>query len=441
MATVNIPSYLDDPNYRYKMPKLKAKIEGRGNGIKTNIMNMGDIARSLKRPPEYPTKFCGCELGSASKFEGAEGKAIVNGAHTEADLQLLIDKFIDKFVLCPNCRLPEVDLMVSKNRVKGKCNACGFSGDMDNAHKVGTYILKNPPDGGDSTMGKKASKKSKEERQKERALKARAKEDGSDAGDEDPVSAGKDEESGEKKHRHKSKKTDKEKSAGDKEKKDRDDKKKKEKKKEKKSSSTKTKSAVTTHGSDDNSSTVGSEDKSPAVTAPSKDVLDFDSEEIHQVISRLTTFLHGNGERPTPSHFFQEVRLLQVAQDFDSVLRVYVSLCSLFPQTLDVQTFKARLPHLQAICDRSVSGDNVLEALEEFAFRHANGASGHYARLCSELYHADMVEEEVFLTRYKANTKKASSTAFEKAREAAAPFTTWLSEAESASDSSGSGSE
>lgn len=83
---------VDDPNYRYKMPKLKAKIEGRGNGIKTNIMNMSDIARALKRPPEYPTKFCGCELGSQSKFEVAEGKAIVNGAHTELDLQQIIDK-------------------------------------------------------------------------------------------------------------------------------------------------------------------------------------------------------------------------------------------------------------------------------------------------------------------------------------------------------------
>lgn len=34
------------------MPKLVAKVEGRGNGIKTNIVNNVDIAKALDRPPE-----------------------------------------------------------------------------------------------------------------------------------------------------------------------------------------------------------------------------------------------------------------------------------------------------------------------------------------------------------------------------------------------------
>jgi translation initiation factor 5 len=100
-----------------------------------------------------PTKFCGHELGSQSKFDPSEGKAIVNGSHTQQDLQLLIDKFIDKFVLCEQCKLPEIDLLLKKNRVGYRCNACGNQGQVDNRHKLATFIMKNPPDGGDSTLG------------------------------------------------------------------------------------------------------------------------------------------------------------------------------------------------------------------------------------------------------------------------------------------------
>ncbi len=40
----------EDPTYRYKMPRLVARIEGRGNGIKTVIVNMADIATAINRP-------------------------------------------------------------------------------------------------------------------------------------------------------------------------------------------------------------------------------------------------------------------------------------------------------------------------------------------------------------------------------------------------------
>ena len=60
--TVNIPSTNTDPAYRYKMPKLVAKVEGKGNGIKTNIVNLKEIATAIHRPPEYVCKYFGTEL-------------------------------------------------------------------------------------------------------------------------------------------------------------------------------------------------------------------------------------------------------------------------------------------------------------------------------------------------------------------------------------------
>jgi len=51
MATVNIRRDVTDPFYRYKMERLQSKIEGKGNGIKTVIVNLSSVAQSLARPP------------------------------------------------------------------------------------------------------------------------------------------------------------------------------------------------------------------------------------------------------------------------------------------------------------------------------------------------------------------------------------------------------
>lgn len=61
MATINICGLtpIHDPAYRYKMPRIFGKVEGRGNGIKTVLMNVKDVADSLKREAPEVTKFFG----------------------------------------------------------------------------------------------------------------------------------------------------------------------------------------------------------------------------------------------------------------------------------------------------------------------------------------------------------------------------------------------
>ena len=135
-----------DTFYRYKMPQLQVKVEGRGNGIKTVIPNMSDIARALARPPTYPTKFFGCELGSQTIFEEKSDRYIVNGAHDASRLRELLAVFIDKFVLCPSCKNPETELFITKKEfIYRDCKACGHKGDIDMKHKLTTFILRNPP--------------------------------------------------------------------------------------------------------------------------------------------------------------------------------------------------------------------------------------------------------------------------------------------------------
>ncbi|XP_028395934.1 eukaryotic translation initiation factor 5-like [Dendronephthya gigantea] len=166
MAMVNVNRKNTDQFYRYKMPKLLAKVEGKGNGIKTVIVNMVDIGKSLKRPPAYPTKFFGCELGAQTQIDLKNERYIVNGAHDGDKLQDILDDFIQKFVLCPECENPETLLHVEikKERIGQTCIACGYSGVISLAHRLITFILKNPPGQEDTVTPSKKDKKNRRDK-------------------------------------------------------------------------------------------------------------------------------------------------------------------------------------------------------------------------------------------------------------------------------------
>jgi translation initiation factor 5 len=144
------------------MPKLIAKIEGRGNGIKTVISNMEQIAKALDRPPSYSCKYFGIELGAQATSDEKTSRYVITGAHDQDKLQNTLDGFIDKFVLCTSCKNPETELHFSKDAFINKnCKACGHKGPVDMRHKLVTYILKTAQD-----ASKKDKKKDRKNREK-----------------------------------------------------------------------------------------------------------------------------------------------------------------------------------------------------------------------------------------------------------------------------------
>ncbi len=142
-GTINIAGLtpVEDPAYRYKMPKIMAKVEGRGNGIKTVLVNIVDLGAALNREPAEICKFFGCELGSQTKYEADTDRAIVNGSHNAPDLQNHLSRYIESFVLCKNCRLPETYYKVKHEIISQKCNACGSVEPVEMTHKLTTFIL------------------------------------------------------------------------------------------------------------------------------------------------------------------------------------------------------------------------------------------------------------------------------------------------------------
>jgi len=174
---LNVNRNVQDSFYRYKMPKLVAKVEGKGNGIKTVIVNMVDVARALARPPTYVTKYFGCELGAQTQFDIKAERYIVNGCHDGNKLQDMLDGFIKKFVLCEKCENPETVIKVKKNMIGASCKACGHMYVMDMRHKLSTFIVKNPPEKEIDSQG--SSVTDRKDRKKEKKDK-NGKKDGSD---------------------------------------------------------------------------------------------------------------------------------------------------------------------------------------------------------------------------------------------------------------------
>ncbi len=184
MANVNIRRDVTDPFYRYKMERLQSKIEGKGNGIKTVIVNLSNVADQLARPPNYVIKYFGFELGAQTNIDPKDDRWIINGAHEASKLQDYLDGFINKFVLCKECKNPETVIKVNDADIIMDCKACGRTTKADGRHKLASFILKSQPKKGKKDKStKKADRKAKREAEKNGTLDDEANGNGHSPGD------------------------------------------------------------------------------------------------------------------------------------------------------------------------------------------------------------------------------------------------------------------
>ncbi|KAI0392566.1 domain found in IF2B/IF5-domain-containing protein [Xylariaceae sp. FL0594] len=170
MALINVRRDVTDAFYRYKMERIQTKIEGKGNGIKTVVVNLSSVAAALARPGSYVIKYFGFELGAQTNIDPADDRWIINGSHDSAKLQDYLDGFINKFVLCKKCKNPETVVQIKDGHILLDCKACGQRTDVDLRHKLSGFILKNQP--------KKGGKKDKAERKAARKAKQQAQQNG-----------------------------------------------------------------------------------------------------------------------------------------------------------------------------------------------------------------------------------------------------------------------
>lgn len=142
MDFININGGTADPFYRYKMPEIVTQHESSGNGIKTNITNIHAIAKSLIREVEELRKFFNVYMQTNVKIK--EHRLLINGSFSKSELESALSKYIETFVVCLRCKLPETSYGINKSKTKlyKRCGACGFKEKVEDFDKLTKFIIK-----------------------------------------------------------------------------------------------------------------------------------------------------------------------------------------------------------------------------------------------------------------------------------------------------------
>merc|ERR1712098_1032628 len=110
------------------MPQISSSITHRGNGTFSTIYNINEVSDALFHPPTILFKYIGYDLATSIN----QKNNTIKGPHDNTEIQNSIDKYINAFILCPKCSIPELVLSVSgkkkKMKCEYKCSACGESG-------------------------------------------------------------------------------------------------------------------------------------------------------------------------------------------------------------------------------------------------------------------------------------------------------------------------
>ena len=407
---------VDDPEYRYKMPSVVGKVEGRGNGIKTVIFNVVELAESLHRDPGEVTKFFGCDLGAQTTWNADTERGIVNGAHTDVVLQQLVSKYIENFVLCPSCRLPETQYKIKNEIIYHKCAACGAKESADMAHKLCTYIL--------AQHKKKKKEKAKDDKKK-----------------------GKDKD-GKKKDKDKDK--DKDKESKKKDKKDKKERKEKKEKKEKGGALDAAKAALeeskppgddavsaanhlteSIFGKKHSLANESSDDDDDDAAKGVENLSMTDESALDAAVKATSAFVEANPEA-SPNDVVEVVKNQQMASALKSHQRIAIFMKAVISN--DFYKTNAIGKHKAVLLKLTASNSHIMRHAISAAEELCVSSTKLFPVMIKQLYDEDVVDEESILTWYAADGadeyRVVSEGAGKEMRKKAEVVVRWLEEAE-----------
>ena len=110
---------VSEEEFRFEIPSVKGHIAGN----KTIVTNLPQIANALRRPIEHLFKFLLRELATTGEMK--PGETIFIGKFRSEFLNKKIEKYVNEFVLCAQCKKPDTHLKKEGNVTFLICEACG----------------------------------------------------------------------------------------------------------------------------------------------------------------------------------------------------------------------------------------------------------------------------------------------------------------------------
>lgn len=111
---------IEESGSRFEVPDPDVRQEGNV----TVVENYQSIVDTLSRDEEAVLKFLQNELGTAAHIDES-GRARLTGGFKQRRVGDALDAYTERFVICPECGLPDTKLVTQKGAEMLRCDACG----------------------------------------------------------------------------------------------------------------------------------------------------------------------------------------------------------------------------------------------------------------------------------------------------------------------------
>lgn len=103
---------------RFEVPKVTGQVSGKN----TIITNIAAIASYIRRPIEHIAKFLMKELATPGDLE--KDRLILKTKMNSARVNEKLELYVKEFVLCPECKKPDTEIITEKGVKFKHCLAC-----------------------------------------------------------------------------------------------------------------------------------------------------------------------------------------------------------------------------------------------------------------------------------------------------------------------------